>query len=119
MKRNDSTLWGPAQTTKELIPGVWAVSTAGHGGIFLESFRYAMMPDYLKTTPYSRNGFYEEDIDWCLPFVVFAAELRNSTDEHTRKTIETRAHLTAFNEKYHATRRGEWEITARKEAVAQ
>ncbi len=70
MKRNDNTLWGPAQTTKELIPGV--------------------------------------------PFVVFAAELRNSTDEHTRKTIETRAHLTAFNEKYHATRRGEWEADQAK-----
>jgi len=50
----------------EVIPGMYFVSTAGHGGIKLNRTLNMLIPDFMRT----QGGWYEEDIDWCIPYVV-------------------------------------------------
>jgi hypothetical protein len=109
MKKNSSTPWGPAQSVSEIIPGMWHVSTAGHGGIYVSPELYAQMPSYMKATPYSSAGWFEEDIDWVLPFVVFEKQIREqATDAQTLSTINEGVHQGYFECTYHSTRRAQW-----------
>lgn len=59
--------WGEIQDKSELAPGIWAVSTAGHGGIKLSRERNAAMPDYMR----NKGGWYEEDCEWAKVAVVY------------------------------------------------
>lgn len=58
------TPWGPSQDTHEVTPGIVQVSTAGHGGILLDSERWAYllrhMPDFKS---WAEKGALEEDVD--------------------------------------------------------
>jgi hypothetical protein len=58
--------WGPIQTKSELAPGIWSVSTAGHGGIKLSRERNAAVPAYMRR----EGGWYEEDCEWSIAAVV-------------------------------------------------
>jgi hypothetical protein len=58
--------WGAIQTKRELAPGIWTVSTAGHGGIKLSRERNAVVPEYMR----SKGGWYEEDCQWAIAAVV-------------------------------------------------
>ncbi len=109
MREGQGTPWGPAQHVKEILPGFWWVSTAGHGGIFLSLERFEKMPAYMASTPYSQGGWYEEDIDWCLPYVVFEEELKTAGEDWTRKVIMESKHIAAFQDSYHKNRREQWE----------
>ena len=77
------TPWGPSQSVEELADGIVTISTAGHGGIKLDAARNRRMPEYMRRS----GGWYEEDCEWCLPFVVFEDELLAGGDEHTAKAI--------------------------------
>ncbi len=78
------------------------------------------MPHYMKTTPYSQGGFFEEDSDWCLPFIVFESELAKSGDAHTRSRIERRSHIDAFgSDPYHNRRREMWALDHNKPRLAE
>ena len=69
------TPWGHADQVKEIAPGIWSVSTPGHGGIYVAEWRRATMPAYLSAdTPYSGNGWFEEDCDWALACAAFPVE---------------------------------------------
>lgn len=68
-----STPWGAVQHTAEIAPGIVFYSTAGHGGIKLGPERLKQMPPYMLNTCAGR-GWYEEDCDWAMPAVVFAAD---------------------------------------------
>lgn len=59
--------WGGVQHATEIGPGLWSVSTAGHGGMLLSPERNAVMPDYLRAD----SGWYEEDCEWSLVALVF------------------------------------------------
>lgn len=61
-----SSPWGAIQDKKELAPGIWQVSTAGHGGIKLSRERNAAMPGYMR----NEGGWYEEDCEWAKAAVV-------------------------------------------------
>jgi len=52
-------------------PGIGSVSTAGHGGIKLDRAHNAAMPGYMRRD----GGWYEEDCEWALPFVIFGGEM--------------------------------------------
>lgn len=67
MKIPMGTPWGPSQAVKQLAEGIVAVTCAGHGGIGLDAARNAEMPAYLR----NEDGWYEEDVGWALPAVVF------------------------------------------------
>jgi hypothetical protein len=42
------TLWGAPQTATQLLPGIWEVHTASHGGMILSDERQAAMPAALR-----------------------------------------------------------------------
>lgn len=65
------TPWGPSQQVTPVIDGIVAVSTAGHGGLKLDAARQRAMPSHLRVA----GGWYEEDCEWCIPFVAFAEEI--------------------------------------------
>jgi len=62
MKEGSYTIWGKAQSVKELVPGAWFVSTAGHGGIKLDRKRNAAVPRGAR----QEGGWYEEDCNWAV-----------------------------------------------------
>ncbi len=65
------TPWGAAQTVERMAPGIWVVSTAGHGGLKLDAAHNRRMPAYMRRG----GGWYEEDCESALPMVVFANEI--------------------------------------------
>ena len=90
--------WGAVQFCDKLADGILSVSTAGHGGIKLDRKRNAAMPDYLRRS----GGWYEEDCEWCLPFVVFEADLLSSSDLDTcsSKAIMEGQHISTMKNWY-------------------
>ena len=60
------SMWGDVQTATQTAPGIWSVTTAGHGGIVLSPARNAMVPACLRRA----NAQYEEDGEYAA--VVFA-----------------------------------------------
>lgn len=65
------TPWGRADSATNLISHLGSVSTPSHGGIRVMPERNALIPEYMREP----GGFYEEDCDWAIPFVVFEEEL--------------------------------------------
>lgn len=61
-----SSPWGAIQDKRELAPGIWSVSTAGHGGIKLSRERNAAVPDYMR----AEGGWYEEDCQWSIAAMI-------------------------------------------------
>ncbi|ASN83209.1 DUF7007 domain-containing protein [Deinococcus ficus] len=58
--------WGTVQRASEVVPGVWSVSTAGHGGLFIAPELNAQIPEHVRDA----QGWYEEDEQWCVPWVL-------------------------------------------------
>ena len=58
--------WGAVQSAEQLAPGVWRVSTAGHGGIKLSPARNRAVPGIARAA----GGWYEEDCDWAIAALV-------------------------------------------------
>ncbi|WLA44038.1 hypothetical protein QNJ95_22445 [Bradyrhizobium elkanii] len=61
-----SSPWGAIQDKRELAPGIWSVSTAGHGGIKLSRERNAAVPKYMR----AEAGWYEEDCQWSIAAMI-------------------------------------------------
>jgi hypothetical protein len=103
--------WGPVQHQTKLADGIWSVTTAGHGGIKLNDERQGLMPEHWRQTPYSKAGWYEEDCDWCLPFIIFEADILAGGDEDALRMIRMGRHIEIFRdwhpdkfeERYHTT----------------
>lgn len=86
--RPRSSQWGEVQHASEMAPGIWHVSTAGHGGIVVSGERLAAMPADWRSTNYSARGEFEEDCDWALPYIAFHAELDPKHLAIALRTIE-------------------------------
>jgi hypothetical protein len=69
-----SSPWGPIQTVTDLGPDAVAVTTASHGGISVSLKALARIPEPLRQTAYSGDGWYEEDCDWCIPYVALSLD---------------------------------------------
>lgn len=82
--------WGTVQQAEHVIPGVWDVSTAGHGGVLVCPGLNALIPAALR----SPDGSYEEDEEWCLPWVY----LNLPPKPHWKPGADH--HLTAFRNAY-------------------
>lgn len=64
--------WGAIQHREQIAPGIWSVSTAGHGGIFIATELRPLAPAWLiADTNYSSGGWFEEDQDWALACAAF------------------------------------------------
>ena len=70
-----STPWGRADFARVLAPGIGSVSTPGHGGIKVCGKLNKLIPDYMRC----EGGWYEEDCDWCIPYLVFGVEIAAGT----------------------------------------
>ena len=101
-KEGGSSPWGAIQDVSTILPGMWWVSTASHGGIKLSLERQQQIPEYLRTgkrsVPDTGKSWYEEDCEWAIPYAVFEAELKKAgrginaklwSDEMHKKTLRT------------------------------
>ena len=66
------TPWGKAQSVTQVVPGMMFVGTPGHGGIKLSVKLNKLVPDYMR----AKGGWYEEDCDWSIPYVVLGSLTR-------------------------------------------
>jgi len=82
------TPWGQTQHITKIAEGISSVSTASHGGIKLDAKRNAAMPEYMRKT----GGWYEEDCDWALPFVVFERDILAFGETWAVRAITEGAH---------------------------
>src|SRR3546814_16908001 len=67
-----ASIWCGIATADQILPGVWHVSTASHGGLILSAQRQEAMPGALRL----EGIHYEEDVDWSLVYLAFEAELK-------------------------------------------
>lgn len=70
-----SSPWGKPQTQQKLAEGIYLVSTAGHGGIFVSRERFKEMPDSVTINPYSQGTWFEEDLEAVIPMLFFFDEM--------------------------------------------
>ena len=66
--------WGPIQTVEPLGPDAAFVTTASHGGLRVSLAAMARLPETVRETPYSQNGWFEEDCDWALPYLALGLD---------------------------------------------
>ena len=69
-----NTPWGRADGKEILADGIISYSTPSHGGIWLSPKRQAKLPPGI--TNFLRDlQWWEEDCDWAVPYVIFAADI--------------------------------------------
>lgn len=68
--------WGRIDSAYQLIDGLWNVSTASHGGIYVSPTRLQSIPGWLLSVRpnAARDAWYEEDVDWSIPVLAFKEE---------------------------------------------
>jgi hypothetical protein len=71
------TPWGPSQTERVIADGITLYTTASHGGILLSPERNARVPEYMRNS----SGWYEEDCEMMVPWLVFEADVRAWADK--------------------------------------
>jgi len=69
-----SSPWGPIQTVTPLGADVVAVTTASHGGLRVSLTALARLPEPIRQTAYSGDGWFEEDCDWALPYLALGLD---------------------------------------------
>lgn len=84
----DQSPWGQIQHVTHIADGIWQVHTASHGGIKLSHQRFAAMPRAWRSTPYSGDGWFEEDCDWAFVALAFPDAFSANEVEEARQTIE-------------------------------
>jgi hypothetical protein len=66
--------WGPIQTVTPLGPDVVTVTTASHGGLRISPAALERLPEPIRETAFSGNGWFEEDCDWALPYLALGLD---------------------------------------------
>ena len=95
-REGDSSPWGLIDSVTPLGPDAAAVSTPSHGGIWVSPAGLARIPEPLRATAYSSGGWFEEDCDWCIPYLALGlhafeepAGRRDRLRAAARQTLET------------------------------
>jgi len=95
-REGDSSPWGLIDSVTPLGPDAVAVSTPSHGGIWVSPAGLAKIPAPLRATAYSGGGWFEEDCDWCIPYLALGlhafeqpAERRDRVRAAAWRTLET------------------------------
>jgi hypothetical protein len=71
------TPWGQSDSIREVADGIMEVSTPGHGGIWLSDERQKALPAEAGIHNWLKGlAWWEEDCDWCIPYLVFADEYK-------------------------------------------
>lgn len=84
--------WGAIQSVLPLGPEAVVVTTASHGGVCVSAAGLARIPEPLRQTGFSAGGWFEEDCDWAIPYLVlglnaFEAERGQANAQAARRTI--------------------------------
>lgn len=72
--RGSDSPWGQVQTVEPLGPEAVVVTTASHGGLRVSPAAFARLPDVLRRTAFSADGWFEEDCDWALPYLALGLD---------------------------------------------
>lgn len=104
-----SSPWGAVQDTTVLAKGIVNVTTASHGGVKLDAKHQALMPEGWR----KQGGWYEEDCDWCLPFIIFHTEILLYGEEDAVRSIMTSRHVEILQD-WHPDLYEEWFKTTLK-----
>jgi hypothetical protein len=95
-REGDSSPWGLIDNVAPLGPDAVAVTTPSHGGIWVSQAALERIPQPLRATAYSGGGWFEEDCDWCIPYLALGlhafeepAERRDSVRAAAWRTLET------------------------------
>ena len=77
------TPWGQSQQQTTWAPGIIDYSCASHGGVYLAKERQAQLPDWARINNWVGTfQWWEEDQDWCVPFLAFLDDIRANAAEH-------------------------------------
>jgi hypothetical protein len=72
-----NTPWGQSDSVEMVADGIWDVGTPSHGGVKLSCKRQALLPANAKLHNFFKTlAWWEEDCDWCVPFLVFRDEFK-------------------------------------------
>jgi hypothetical protein len=83
------TPWGTAQQSRKIAHGIMEYSTAGHGGIHLSEKRMEHLRSIGADKPlWAGYGWYEEDCDWCVPFLAFPEEFKAYWGDQYEEVLE-------------------------------
>jgi len=63
---------------------MWAVSTAGHGGVKVSRRLQEKIPARFRLS----GGWYEEDVDWAIPFFIFRQVIRKEEAHEAANTLK-------------------------------
>ena len=66
--------WGPIDRVCALGPDAVEVTTASHGGIRVSLTALSRCPEPLRETTFSADGWFEEDCDWAIPYLVLGLD---------------------------------------------
>lgn len=94
--------WGAVDNPPtELLPGMFSVSTPGHGGIWLapdlakvaEAVMGSIMPDW---RPFTRSwSWLEEDCDWVVAALTFPGGFRPDAVAYAMRAVSQSGYLSA------------------------
>lgn len=91
--RPTTTPWGKIQQATQILPGIWSVSTASHGGLILSCERFMAMPILLRCNRYGGGRCFEEDCEWALVTAAFFEEFRPQLPRDVNHTDFIARHL--------------------------
>ena len=70
MREGAHTPWGTAQNVEQLGDGVWMVSTAGHGGLYITGEAQRALPAAVRGTFINGGAWAEEDCEACIALAI-------------------------------------------------
>lgn len=84
------TPWGYAQSVEQLATGLVSVSTASHGGLWLNEERWAKLrATFPSFSGYAPDQWLEEDLDWCLAPLLWPDEFTEQSVYFAVRTART------------------------------
>jgi len=72
IKEGDMSPWSGIDNVEMLCVGVYSVSTASHGGVWVAPYLRELLP---QDTEFSEQGWYEEDCAAAIPLAIFATRI--------------------------------------------
>jgi hypothetical protein len=84
----DPSPWGPIDHVQALGEHAVAVATPSHGGLWVSAEAMASIPAPLRATAYSRGGWFEEDCDWCIPYLALGLHRFEASPARAAETLE-------------------------------
>jgi len=91
--------WGEPDRCEEVAPGIWWVSTPGHGGYLISRQRLIAMPDDLKINRYGHGDqcAFEEDLEWSLVVAAWPSEFTGKDQNNARACLRFWARMCPGN----------------------